>query len=108
MRLERGWLPYIGLGLVAATLVPVFWLIPIVSQLLAFASAALFFGGIVRFIKPYKDRFDLSELRRIDEEAALGEIDVPDALVEDYVLCLNCQDEYPVELKVCPRCKRPF
>jgi hypothetical protein len=64
-------------------------------------------GSFVNLIVDRKrSRYDLNELRRIQEKAELREIDVPQPIEFDSVRCASCGEVYRLGLPVCPHCSK--
>lgn len=53
----------------------------------------------------HRDPYDLSELRRVDEEEEIWALDDEGALGNpERVVCLRCMEDYDYRLGACPKC----
>lgn len=70
-------------------------------------SGLLFFGAIVWFVRvrPRRDRYDLSELRRIEEEETLADAGWEATDDADEIVCPNCGTIRESRLPICPSCR---
>lgn len=57
-------------------------------------------------LRKYRDaRYDLSELRKVQDREELNQIELNETTEFESVHCLNCGEMYNSHLPVCPRCR---
>jgi hypothetical protein len=78
------------------------------GQSLLAVAGVLFLGAIVWALRERRPRdpYDLSELRRIDEEAELAEAGWESTDEADEIVCPACGAVRASRLPVCPNCRR--
>lgn len=79
------------------------WPIRPVSDLFAIVAAVTLVLLTLTLLKR-PDKYSLAELQRVQDQAELDEIEVPDLEAALYVHCMCCNEVYESRFPMCPRC----
>lgn len=87
---------------------PAYAVSPLIGgALIVVAGISAAWAGVLGLGPKFRRRgaYDLAELQRVHEQEELRALDPEAALGDvDSVLCLRCMNEYPARLGACPRC----
>jgi hypothetical protein len=98
---------YVGLGLAFLFLGIGLGTIRLLSDACAIITVVCFVGAGVTGFKRKGNKYDLGELRDLQEREELSAINLEVGDAFDSVHCMNCGEIYNMRLPLCPFCKSP-